>query len=222
MRVRKSLKSHAREVTALAWHPKFDNILVSGGQDNPLYWWDLDQEVVGPSAVSERETKGEARATVLPCQLVRGAHEGGTYDLAFHPFSHVLASCGRDGNVKLWSRARPGDSLDDNSERAGKGVWWGYKGMNPAFDAGKGMISGKGESAVIDGKGEVPVSNTEPVTNTPTPAVAVDTTRAVKTAISRMALGTGMFKEGESLLDQIKNRAAAEEAEHSAKRVRTA
>ena len=45
--------------------------------------------------------------------MIRSCHEGGTTCLDFHPLGTVLASSGRDGNIKLWSRAKPGHNISE-------------------------------------------------------------------------------------------------------------
>ena len=69
---------------ALAWDPT-GAVLVSGGSDGMLRWWDLQH----------RE-----------CVRVRKAHQGVVQSLKSSPDGQKLASCGDDGAVMLWNPER--------------------------------------------------------------------------------------------------------------------
>ena len=56
-------------------------MLVSGGGDGMLRWWDLQH--------------GE-------CVWVRKAHQGVVQSLKLSPDGQRLASCGDDGAIKVW------------------------------------------------------------------------------------------------------------------------
>ena len=92
-------------------------MLVSGGFEPQLYHWDLHSETV-----TSRSTETQA-GIVSPQIITPRAHDGGTMAVVYHPYGHLLASSGRDGNVKLWARARPGfDGVERSSGKgAGKG-----------------------------------------------------------------------------------------------------
>ena len=67
-------------VYAVAWHP-VGKLLISGGSDGRLCWWDL------PSGA---------------CGRVREAHQGIVQALKVSPDGRRLASCGNDGTIRLW------------------------------------------------------------------------------------------------------------------------
>jgi len=71
-------------VYALAWSPT-GVVLLSGGSDGMLRWWDLQH----------RE-----------CVRVRKAHQGAVHSLKVSPDGRRLASCGDDGAVALWDLER--------------------------------------------------------------------------------------------------------------------
>ncbi len=60
-------------------------VLLSGGSDGMLRWWDLQH----------RE-----------CVRVRKAHQGAVHSLKVSPDGRRLASCGDDGAVTLWDLER--------------------------------------------------------------------------------------------------------------------
>ena len=64
----------------IAWGLSRD-VLISGGSDGKLYWWD----------VQSRE-----------CMRVRRAHQGTIRSLRRSPDGSRLASCGDDGTIILW------------------------------------------------------------------------------------------------------------------------
>src|SRR5205807_10565953 len=73
---------------ALAWRAS-GAMLVSGGSDGVLRWWDLQQ----------RE-----------CVQVRKAHQGAVQSLKSSPDGRRLASCGDDGVINVWD-LQSGDLL---------------------------------------------------------------------------------------------------------------
>jgi WD40 repeat protein len=70
-------------VYALAWSPT-GTILVSGGSDGMLCWWDVE--------------RGE-------CVHTRRAHQGTVQSLKVSPDGRSLASCGDDGAITIWDLA---------------------------------------------------------------------------------------------------------------------
>jgi WD40 repeat protein len=88
-------------IYALAWDPS-GAVLVSGGGDGALRWWDVQSE---------------------ECVRVREAHQGTVQSLRRSPDGAKLASCGDDGAIMLWDlhsgehlqtlrRDRPYERLD--------------------------------------------------------------------------------------------------------------
>jgi WD40 repeat protein len=89
------------QYTGLAWDPT-GSVLVSGGSDGMLRWWDLQH--------------GE-------CVRVHKAHQGAVQSLKSSPDGQKLASCGDDGAIMIWKlesgerlrtlrRDRPYERLD--------------------------------------------------------------------------------------------------------------
>jgi len=76
----RTFAGHGGVVYAVAWGPSRD-LLVSGGSDGMLRWWDVQS--------------GE-------CVRVRKAHQGTIRSLRRSPDGSRLASCGDDGAIALW------------------------------------------------------------------------------------------------------------------------
>ena len=68
-------------ISAVAWGPSGE-LLVSGGSDGMLRWWDAQN--------------GE-------CMQVRQAHQGTVQSLKLSPDGQTLASCADDGAITLWN-----------------------------------------------------------------------------------------------------------------------
>jgi WD40 repeat protein len=77
------LRERSEIVYALAWSPT-GTMLISGGSDGMLRWWDVE--------------RGE-------CVLTRQAHQGTIQSLKTSPDGHSLASCGGDGAITIWDLA---------------------------------------------------------------------------------------------------------------------
>src|SRR5205809_909952 len=96
-----SFAEHSGMISAVAWGSS-EELLVSGGADGRLRWWDVQ--------------RGE-------CVRVRDAHQGTVQSLRRSPDGTKLASCGDDGAIMLWDlhsgtylqtlrRDRPYERLD--------------------------------------------------------------------------------------------------------------
>jgi hypothetical protein len=75
------LSEHKKSVRALSWRSD-SGAVASGGEDGAIVWWDVKDG--------------------WPVVNKPNAHDGGVLDCSFGPQGE-LASCGRDGLVKLWS-----------------------------------------------------------------------------------------------------------------------
>ncbi|CAD7957490.1 unnamed protein product [Amoebophrya sp. A120] len=77
--------AHEKEVSVLAFGPKGDKILASGGQDKVIKLWSFpDLKQVG--------------------QTLQG-HRRGIWSLAFHPTDKILVSGSGDATIRLWNLA---------------------------------------------------------------------------------------------------------------------
>jgi len=75
-----AFEGHPGVVSALSWVPS-GVVLVSGGGDGRLRWWDLQSGV---------------------CVRVQEAQQGTVQALKVSPDGSILASCGDDGAIRLW------------------------------------------------------------------------------------------------------------------------
>ena len=79
-----TLSGHASWVFSFAF-PLSGDILITGGYDGRLAWWEL------------------AAAEPKPLSILRGAHQGWIRSIALSPDGTLLATCGNDRLVKVWS-----------------------------------------------------------------------------------------------------------------------
>ena len=86
------LAEHKGAIRSLAWRPD-GQVLASVAEDGMIVWWDVDK---GCPAITKADAHPPARA---PGSFGRLAN--GVLDAAFGPKGE-LATCGRDGNVRLW------------------------------------------------------------------------------------------------------------------------
>ncbi|WP_069660002.1 WD40 repeat domain-containing protein [Arcticibacter eurypsychrophilus] len=76
-----NLNGHTGPVTSLAFSPSSDDHLLSGGRDAKLILWNV--------------------ANFTPLKEVI-AHMSTVYDIKFHPFAPIFATCSQDKSIKLW------------------------------------------------------------------------------------------------------------------------
>jgi len=90
-----SLADHKGAIRKLAWRGD-GKVLASCGEDGLIIWWNMEN---GAPMTSQADCHTRSR---LPGEY--GKIAGGVLDVAFGPRGE-LASCGRDGSVRLWSSA---------------------------------------------------------------------------------------------------------------------
>lgn len=76
-----NLTGHTGPVTSLAFSPSSDDRLLSGGRDAKLILWNM--------------------LDYTPIKEVI-AHMSTLYDIKFHPFASVFATCSQDKSIKIW------------------------------------------------------------------------------------------------------------------------
>eukprot|EP00916_Digyalum_oweni_P025219 GHVL01041587.1.p2 GENE.GHVL01041587.1~~GHVL01041587.1.p2 ORF type:complete len:486 (+),score=120.98 GHVL01041587.1:1031-2488(+) len=89
MKVWKQFKGHPQGTNCLSGHPEIENLILSGGEDGSVKYWDLE-------------------GSLLPVMSLQ-AHDQPVYSIAFHPLGHLLATGASDRSIRFWSRPCPGD-----------------------------------------------------------------------------------------------------------------
>ena len=128
-----TLRGHNKEVCSLDFHPLHHDLLVSGGSEGSMLFWDLScatSEVLSATNVAERSMvggggdgmdPGEGRKTVQDKLVWRNdnAHESNVWSLEWHPFGHLLCSGSNDHMTRFWERARPADVIHHHQAQTG-------------------------------------------------------------------------------------------------------
>ena len=127
-----TLKGHNKEVCSLDFHPLHHDLLVSGGSEGSMLFWDLsaatnealsgsnwgEDRMVGGGGDTMDVGEGKRTEEYL---LYRNemAHESNVWSLEWHPFGHLLCSGSNDHMTRFWERARPDDAVPSASAAAG-------------------------------------------------------------------------------------------------------
>eukprot|EP00948_MAST-09A_sp_MAST-9A-sp1_P001115 g1115.t1 len=94
MKELQTFKGHQKDVTCVVWHPTHERVCVSAGWDGTLITW--------------------AVGSIEPMAQVLNAHEQTVWTMEFHPLGNLLATGSNDATVRIWSRQRPGDMMNDD------------------------------------------------------------------------------------------------------------
>lgn len=149
-----TLKGHNKEVCSLDFHPLHHDLLVSGGSEGSMLFWDLTSatnEALSSTNIAERGLVGGGGDTMDVGEgrkrddylLFRNemAHESNIWSLEWHPFGHILCSGSNDHMTRFWERARPADSIPQG----------GQGGFDPT--AASFLTGGAGDDSFIPGLG---------------------------------------------------------------------
>ncbi|KAJ1031871.1 hypothetical protein NDA13_002257 [Ustilago tritici] len=168
-----TLRGHSKEVCSLDWHPLHHDLLVSGGSEGSMLFWDLSgasAEAMSGVNLTEKSLvggggdgmdAGEGRRTHTGTAVGAGggageggllyrndtAHESNIWSLEWHPFGHILCSGSNDHMTRFWSRARPADSAPNHSQQQQAGF-----DVGASFLGGVGL-GGGGDDSFIPGLG---------------------------------------------------------------------
>ncbi|CAG8550962.1 10476_t:CDS:10, partial [Acaulospora colombiana] len=96
----KALSGHGWDVKAVDWHPH-KSLLASGSKDNLIKFWD-------PKSGKNVDTLQDSLV-----EAVEFAHDQNVWSLDWHPIGHILVSGSNDHSTRFWTRARPGDTVQD-------------------------------------------------------------------------------------------------------------
>lgn len=159
-----TLKGHQKEVCSLDFHPLHNDLLVSGGSEGSMIFWDLTSstnETLSSSTTFGVSSlrggggegmdigegrKGEEGGIVHKMDT---AHESNVWSLEWHPFGHLLCSGSNDHMTRFWERARPADSVAQQHHNAG---FDGVGGASFLANLGGGGAGG-GDDSFIPGLG---------------------------------------------------------------------
>ncbi|SPO19864.1 related to PFS2 - polyadenylation factor I subunit 2 [Ustilago trichophora] len=169
-----TLKGHNKEVCSLDFHPLHHDLLVSGGSEGSMLFWDLSSatnEALSSSNWGESRMVGGGGDTMEVGEGKRTeeyllhrnemAHESNVWSLEWHPFGHLLCSGSNDHMTRFWERARPDDSVATTVSGGGGG----FDASGASFLQGAG--GGGGDESFIPGLGAgksfIPTPNPHPV-----------------------------------------------------------
>lgn len=119
-----TLKGHNKEVCSLDFHPLHHDLLVSGGSEGSMLFWDLrsatSESLSGANWGEGRMTGGGGdgmdagegrRGDQALTWKNETAHESNVWSLKWHPMGHLLCSGSNDHMTRFWERARPEASI---------------------------------------------------------------------------------------------------------------
>ena len=165
-----TLKGHAKEVCSLDFHPIHHDLLVSGGSEGSMLFWDLSaatSEALGGSNWSESRLVGgggdgmdvgEGRKSSEVVWRNDTAHESNIWSLQWHPFGHLLCSGSNDHMTRFWERCRPDESVAKHEEETVDASFLAGVGEDsfiPGLGAGgRSFIPTATEEAAVAGGGE--------------------------------------------------------------------
>lgn len=124
MKERRILKGHAHEISALDWHPIFENVIVSGDQRGRVCVWNLpystpsaridhvNEEMLAERARIKRENQpGFFSTPEFQSRFGSGGMMGGpnvnsifliVNKVRFSPMGDKIATLGNDRRIKIW------------------------------------------------------------------------------------------------------------------------
>ena len=101
-----SLAGHSGSVLSVAWHPKEENILVSGATDGGVRVWDIRRSASSLGVLDMEDSVGVAgydgRGTGARRRERGRAHNGAVNGLAWTGDGAFLVSAGQDERMRVW------------------------------------------------------------------------------------------------------------------------
>ena len=102
-----SLAGHSGSVLAVAWHPKNENILVSGGSDGAVRIWDIRRSASSLGVLDMDDAVGVAgydgKGTGARRRERGRAHNGAANGLTWTEDGQHLISVGHDERMRVWN-----------------------------------------------------------------------------------------------------------------------
>ncbi|CBQ67617.1 related to PFS2-polyadenylation factor I subunit 2 [Sporisorium reilianum SRZ2] len=124
-----TLRGHNKEVCSLDFHPLHHDLLVSGGSEGAMLFWDLsgatcealsganwgESRMVGGGGDGMDVGEGRRSGDEYVVHRNELAHESNVWSLEWHPFGHLLCSGSNDHMTRFWQRARPNDAAQSTA-----------------------------------------------------------------------------------------------------------
>ena len=110
-----SLAGHAGSVLAVSWHPKDENILVSGATDGALRVWDVRRSASSLGVLDMEDSIGiagyDGKGTGARRRERGRAHNGAVNGLTWTDEGRYLVSAGHDERMRVWDMVRGANTL---------------------------------------------------------------------------------------------------------------
>lgn len=110
-----SLAGHSGSVLAVAWHPKDENVLVSGGSDGAVRLWDIRRSASSLGVLDMDDAVGiagyDGKGTGARRRERGKAHNGAANGLAWAEDGQHLVSVGHDERLRVWNMANGANTL---------------------------------------------------------------------------------------------------------------
>lgn len=110
-----SLAGHSGSVLAVAWHPKDENTLVSGGSDGAVRIWDIRKSASSLGVLDMDDAMGVAgydgKGTGARRRERGRAHAGAANGLAWTEDGNYLVSVGHDERMRVWNMTNGANTL---------------------------------------------------------------------------------------------------------------
>lgn len=110
-----SLAGHSGSVLAVAWHPKDENILVSGGSDGAVRVWDIRRSASSLGVLDMDDAVGiagyDGKGTGARRRERGRAHNGAANGLTWTEDGQYLVSVGHDERMRVWNMTSGANTL---------------------------------------------------------------------------------------------------------------
>lgn len=108
-----SLAGHSGAVLTVAWHPKREHVLASGGSDGLVRLWDVRRSASSLGVLDMDDSIGllpSGNTHMRPRERGK-AHSGAVNGLTWDSEGTYLASCGHDEKIRLWDGINGANTL---------------------------------------------------------------------------------------------------------------
>ena len=110
-----SLAGHSGSVLAVAWHPKDENILISGGSDGAVRVWDIRKSASSLGVLDMDDALGiagyDGKGTGARRRERGRAHNGAANGVSWTDDGQYLVSVGHDERMRVWNMVNGANTL---------------------------------------------------------------------------------------------------------------